>query len=124
MVVEGGGDRRLAIELDGEKWHGPERWWADYRRQLALERMGWTFWRCWGADWRLNRSACLEDLISVLEAMGIRPGTGATTWSTNLRTSGVSKMFLHLRRLKSKCQLNYLRSRVTLWRSIQRTRAT
>ncbi len=29
MVIEGGGDRRLAVELDGEKWHGPERWWAD-----------------------------------------------------------------------------------------------
>jgi very-short-patch-repair endonuclease len=81
MVVEGGGDRRLAVELDGEKWHGPEKWWADHRRQLALERMGWTFWRCWGSDWRLNRSACLEDLTSVLEAMGIRPGNGATTGS-------------------------------------------
>jgi very-short-patch-repair endonuclease len=24
MVIEGGGDRRLAVELDGEKWHSPE----------------------------------------------------------------------------------------------------
>lgn len=74
MVIEGGGDRRLAVELDGEKWHGPERWWADYRRQLALERMGWTFWRCWGSDWRLERAACLNDLRSVLDAMGIHAG--------------------------------------------------
>jgi len=76
LVVEGGGDRRLAIELDGEKWHGPERWWADYKRQLALERMGWTFWRCWGSDWRLDRSACLNDVTLVLDALGIQPGTG------------------------------------------------
>jgi very-short-patch-repair endonuclease len=78
MVIEGGGDRRLAVELDGEKWHGPERWWADYKRQLTLERMGWTFWRCWGSDWRLNRSACLQDLKSLLDSLGIRPGNAST----------------------------------------------
>ena len=80
MVIEGGGDRRLAVELDGEKWHGPERWWADYRRQLALERMGWTFWRCWGSDWKLNRSACLQDLRSMLVSLGIRPGSSTVSW--------------------------------------------
>ena len=116
MVVEGGGDRRLAVELDGEKWHGPEKWWADHRRQLALERMGWTFWRCWGSDWRLNRSACLEDLTSVLEAMGIRPGNGATTGSHQFTEHRVLEMFPHPRRLKSKCQLNYLPSRAMQWR--------
>ncbi len=26
MVVEGDADRRLAIELDGDKYHTPERW--------------------------------------------------------------------------------------------------
>jgi very-short-patch-repair endonuclease len=74
LVVEGGADRRLAVELDGEKWHGPDRWWADYKRQVTLERMGWTFWRCWGSHWRLDRTACLADLQSVLESMGIQPG--------------------------------------------------
>src|SRR6476469_9844468 len=62
------------LRRDGEKWHGPDRWWADYKRQVTLERMGWTFWRCWGSDWRLDRAACLSDLHSVLGAMGILPG--------------------------------------------------
>ena len=78
MVVEGGGDRRLAVELDGEKWHGPERWWADHRRQLALERMGWTFWRCWGSDW----SSIVQLALRFDFGIG---GNGiphsATTWS-------------------------------------------
>ena len=44
MVVEGGNGRRLAIELDGDRFHGPERWADDMRRQRILERVGWVFW--------------------------------------------------------------------------------
>jgi REase_MTES_1575 len=37
LVVEG--ERgRLAIELDGDAYHGPERWEADRQRQAILER--------------------------------------------------------------------------------------
>ena len=73
FVVEGDNDRRLAIELDGDKYHGPDRWLEDAYRQRALERMGWVFWRCWGSHWSANRDACFEELISQLEAMGIEP---------------------------------------------------
>ncbi|MGH7077268.1 MAG: AAA domain-containing protein, partial [Acetobacteraceae bacterium] len=48
LVVEGSDDRRLAIELDGDKYHGPERWAEDLARQRVMERVGWRFWRCWG----------------------------------------------------------------------------
>ncbi len=48
FVIEGVEDRRLAIELDGDKYHGPEKWADDVRRQKAMERLGWVFWRCWG----------------------------------------------------------------------------
>jgi very-short-patch-repair endonuclease len=43
MVVEGDGGRRLAIECDGDQYHGPDRWADDMNRQRILERMGWTF---------------------------------------------------------------------------------
>ena len=33
MVVEGNDDRRLAIELDGDKYHTPDRWADDLARQ-------------------------------------------------------------------------------------------
>jgi REase_MTES_1575/AAA domain len=42
MVVEGESGRRLAIECDGDLYHGPERWADDMRRQRILERVGWT----------------------------------------------------------------------------------
>jgi hypothetical protein len=50
MVVEGEAGRRLAIECDGDLYHGPERWADDMRRQRILERVGWTFWRCFGSN--------------------------------------------------------------------------
>ena len=43
LVVEGAGDRRLAVECDGDKYHGPERWADDMRRQRVLERVGCVF---------------------------------------------------------------------------------
>ena len=69
FVVEGMGDRRLAIELDGNSYHGPDKWVADLYRQRALERMGWKFWRCWGSHWRANSNGCLDDLQAKLAQM-------------------------------------------------------
>jgi len=43
MVVEGTGDIRLALECDGDEFHGPDRWAQDMTRQRVLERAGWTF---------------------------------------------------------------------------------
>jgi len=73
FVVEGADDRRLAIELDGDKYHGPDKWADDTRRQRALERLGWTFWRCWGSTWIADREGCLADLVDVLQQLGIDP---------------------------------------------------
>jgi very-short-patch-repair endonuclease len=73
FVVEGADDRRLAVELDGDKFHGPERWADDVRRQRALERLGWTFWRCWGSEWISDREGCLADLLETLGCLGIEP---------------------------------------------------
>lgn len=71
FVVEGANDRRLAIELDGDKYHGPERWAHDVARQRSLERMNWRFWRCWGSAWIADPDGCLEDLLGTLKGMGI-----------------------------------------------------
>jgi very-short-patch-repair endonuclease len=73
LVVEGVGDRRLAIECDGDKYHGPERWGDDMRRQRVLERVGWRFWRCWASCFTLNPDACMADLFATLERLQIRP---------------------------------------------------
>jgi very-short-patch-repair endonuclease len=73
LVVEGLDDRRLAVELDGDKYHGPERWAEDLARQRVMERVGWRFWRCWGSSFRLDPEACIDDLVRSLTALDIAP---------------------------------------------------
>lgn len=73
MVVEGEADQRLAVELDGDKYHTPDRWADDLARQRVMERVGWRFWRCWGSSFRLDSEACIADLITTLTELGIQP---------------------------------------------------
>jgi very-short-patch-repair endonuclease len=81
MVVEGESGRRLAIECDGDLYHGPERWADDMRRQRILERVGWTFWRCFGSNYSLDRDGILDDLFLTLDRMNIKPIGSAPTRS-------------------------------------------
>ena len=73
LVVEGAGDRRLAIECDGDQYHGPERWADDMRRQRVLERVGWRFWRCWASSFTIAPDECMADLFATLDRSDIRP---------------------------------------------------
>lgn len=73
IVVEGADDRRLAIELDGDKYHGPDRWAEDMARQAALERAGWVFWRVFGSQWCSEKDRWWLDLVDTLSAMKIEP---------------------------------------------------
>lgn len=85
LVVEGAEDRRLAVECDGDQYHGPEKWATDAARQRVLERAGWTFWRCFASTFVINRQACLADVFGVLGKMGIEPigmdGAAATSYT-------------------------------------------
>jgi very-short-patch-repair endonuclease len=71
FVVEGAQGRRLAIECDGDKYHGPNQWMNDMIRQRILERAGWTFWRCFASSFVMRREEVLEDLFTTLNEMGI-----------------------------------------------------
>jgi very-short-patch-repair endonuclease len=73
LVVEGTAGRRLAVECDGDQYHGPDVWMEDVQRQRTLERAGWTFWRCWGSSWMRNPDQCFQDLLGVLKDHEIDP---------------------------------------------------
>ncbi|MHB1672371.1 MAG: AAA domain-containing protein, partial [Acidiferrobacter sp.] len=73
MVVEGANDVRLAIECDGDEFHGPDRWAADMSRQRVLERAGWIFWRCFASTWSMRKDEVLQELLGHLTRMGIEP---------------------------------------------------
>jgi len=53
---------KIAIECDGDKWHGPEQYQSDIMRQKVLERCGWQFFRVRGYEYYTNREKALEPL--------------------------------------------------------------
>ena len=75
LVVEGG-QARLAVECDGEKWHGAEHYEADMQRQRQLERCGWEFFRVRETAFYANKNAALQQLWFMLEERCIFPGSG------------------------------------------------
>ena len=75
MVVEGDADSRLAIECDGDRYHGPAQWDSDMRRQRILERAGWQFWRSFASTFVLHKEDVVRDLVNTLNAHGIQPSS-------------------------------------------------
>jgi len=70
LVIEGT-KKRLAIECDGDEWHGPEQYEHDQWRQRILERAGWRFWRIRGSIFYRDPEQALEPLWQVLDEMEI-----------------------------------------------------
>jgi len=74
MVVEGHNDARLAVECDGDKYHGPDKWADDNQRERNLRRAGWgVFWRCFYSAFIRRREEMLGDLLKTLAERGIEP---------------------------------------------------
>jgi len=65
--------RELAVECDGDAFHGIEQWEADWNRQVQLERSGWKFFRIRGSAYYRDPKKTIEELVKVLEDMEIYP---------------------------------------------------
>jgi very-short-patch-repair endonuclease len=78
LVAEGADDSRLAIECDGDRYHGPDKWVEDAHRQRVLERAGWVFWRCFASAWTRRKEDLLSDLLSTMHRLGIEPSAPET----------------------------------------------
>ncbi len=63
LVVEGG-QARLAVECDGDNWHGADRYEADMQRQRQLERCGWAFFRVRESAFYSNRDDALAGTMA------------------------------------------------------------
>jgi very-short-patch-repair endonuclease len=91
LLVEGMRGR-LAVECDGDQWHGMEEWDRDVDRQRMLERCGLQFWRVRGSAYYREPAAALEPLWRVLEEHGIfsdsqaepRPSPARSVHSVNI----------------------------------------
>lgn len=70
LVIEGG-QARLAVECDGDTWHGSDQYEKDMERQRQLERCGWEFFRVRESAFYANKEVALEKLWPMLEERGI-----------------------------------------------------
>lgn len=73
LIVEGDLNQRLAICIDGEQHQSLSAWTESLRYQSIMERVGWTFWRCWASSYLYNNSQCLQNLEEALRALNIYP---------------------------------------------------
>jgi very-short-patch-repair endonuclease len=72
LVVEGG-KMRLAVECDGDYWHGPDAYQRDMARQRELERCGWHFFRVLESEFYLDPAKALAPLWERLAELEIHP---------------------------------------------------
>ncbi len=78
LVVEGG-QARLAVECDGDKFHGADQYEQDMQRQQMLERCGWVFYRVRGSAFYADKAAVLAGLWQMLDERGIMAQMGESS---------------------------------------------
>jgi very-short-patch-repair endonuclease len=78
-LVVVGAKTRLAIECDGDTWHGPDAHQRDMARQRELERCGWTFFRIRASEFYAGKAATLKRLWATLAELEIHP----SGWTSN-----------------------------------------
>jgi len=78
LVIEGS-QARLAVECDGDCWHGLDQYEQDMARQRMLERCGWEFWRIRESAYCSDREGSLRNLWSLLEKRGIFPASATNS---------------------------------------------
>ena len=74
FVLNAPDGRRLAIECDGDSYHGPEHWESDMRRQAVLERVGnCVFVRIRGSIFARAPEAAMSPVWQRIDELGITP---------------------------------------------------
>jgi very-short-patch-repair endonuclease len=72
FVLNAPDGRRLAIECDGDSYHGPEQWESDMRRQAVLERVGnCVFVRIRGSIFAREPEAAMRPVWQRIDELGI-----------------------------------------------------
>jgi very-short-patch-repair endonuclease/DNA polymerase III delta prime subunit len=64
---------KVAIECDGDFWHGPDRYQADLARKRDLERNGWKFFNIRESEFYIDRAAALAPLWEMLNELAVHP---------------------------------------------------
>jgi very-short-patch-repair endonuclease len=99
LVVTGNG-RRLAIECDGEQFHGPEKLREDLERQAILERLGWTFVRIRGSLFFRDEERALAPVFRRLEELDIAPRSADASAETTPESDVIERVIRRAEELR------------------------
>lgn len=75
MVISDGVNQ-VAVECDGDRYHGFEQIPEDMARQAVLERAGWRFVRIRGTRFYRNPQATMAWVFEELTRLGVKPTAG------------------------------------------------
>ena len=90
LVIEGLRNR-LAIECDGDYWHGPDRYVEDMQRQFQLERAGWTFVRVLESEFYNSPTRTIDRIVQACQRMGIEPVRARPSKASPLSAESTSR---------------------------------
>jgi very-short-patch-repair endonuclease len=105
LVVTGNG-RRLAVECDGERYHGPEKLQEDAERQAILERLGWKFVRIRGSLFFRDEDRALKPVFSRLTELNISPELELAESKTSAKTEVVERVIRRAQELQASWRSN------------------
>ncbi|MGH7501989.1 MAG: AAA domain-containing protein [Longimicrobiales bacterium] len=77
-IVVGRGTNRVAIECDGDRYHGFEQIPADMARQAVLERVGWRFVRIRGTRFFRDPDDTMARAFEQLARLEVNPAADLT----------------------------------------------
>ena len=84
---------KLAVECDGDFFHGEEEALADITRQNYLQSCGWQFFRVTESDFYANRERALAPLWDRLEEIGLPTQNNSELQNSELTTDDDSDFY-------------------------------
>jgi very-short-patch-repair endonuclease len=99
LVVIGNG-RRLAVECDGERYHGPEKLQEDAERQAILERLGWKFVRIRGSLFFRDKERALKPVFGRLIELNITPELELAAPKSSTKTEIIERVIRRAQELQ------------------------
>jgi very-short-patch-repair endonuclease len=100
-LVVVGSKGSLAVECDGDYWHGPDQYAADLARERDLRRNGWEFFRIRESAFYVDQPAVLSQLWATLDELEIRPAS----WSQDAEHDGDEVDFVGGEAEPARCDL-------------------
>ncbi|MEI6313657.1 MAG: AAA domain-containing protein [Syntrophus sp. (in: bacteria)] len=105
LVVIGNG-HRLAVECDGERWHGPEKIREDAERQAILERLGWKFVRIRGSLFFRDEDRALQAMFARLEELNITPEIEIPSSKPSAKAAVIEQVIRRAQELQTSWRVN------------------